>query len=150
MSDATRRIAILVARFNSMITEQLLMGAEERLEASGVDQGDVDVLYVPGAWELPQAAQAIVRAGRHRAILALGCVIRGETSHFDYVAGQASDGLGHVALQADIPVLFGVLTTENAEQALDRADTQGSNKGGEVAEALLEMVELFDSLTDHE
>ena len=147
MSEASgeKRFAVVVARFNSMITEQLLAGARASLLEHEVAAEAISVFYVPGAWELPQAAQKIARTRGYHAIIALGCVIRGETAHFDYVAGNASDGLGRVALEAEIPVLFGVLTTENAEQALERADTEGGNKGGEVARAAIEMLSLFDS-----
>ena len=141
-----KRFALVVARFNSMITEQLLSGARAALREAGVSEQDAEVLYVPGAWELPQAAGRAVRSGRFAAIIALGCVIRGQTAHFDYVAGRANDGLGTVAQEADIPVIFGVLTTENAEQALERADTLGGNKGAEAVGAALEMIALYESI----
>ncbi len=139
------RIALLVARFNNMITEQLLAGAREHLLARGVPEDRITVLYVPGAWELPQAARRIADLGGYDAIVAIGCVIRGETAHFDYVAGQASDGLGRVALTAKIPVIFGVLATENGEQAMERADVLGANKGAEFAQAALDMLRLDSS-----
>lgn len=140
------RIALLVARFNNMVTEQLLMGARDRLIAEGVHRDSIAVYRVPGAWELPQAARRVVNSGRFDAVVAMGCVIRGETSHFDYVAGNASEGLGRVALTADIPVVFGVLTTDNAEQAISRSDVHGGNRGSEFAEAALAMIEFQDSL----
>ncbi|MDE2762182.1 MAG: 6,7-dimethyl-8-ribityllumazine synthase [Gemmatimonadota bacterium] len=139
------RIAFLVSRFNSLITEQMLRGARRRLLERGITSKAVNVLYVPGAWDMPQAARRIADSGRYDAILAIGCVIRGETAHFDYVAGQASDGLGRVALTADIPVVFGVLTTDTGEQAMLRADMHGANKGGEFADAVLDMLELYAS-----
>lgn len=142
--DPRRRVAILVARFNSMVTEQLLQGAERTLDTAGINKADRGVFYVPGAWELPQAAARLSRRGGWNAIIALGCVIRGETAHFDFVAGAANDGLGALAREIDIPVIFGVLTTENPEQALERADVQGSDKGGEAARAALDMMELYD------
>ena len=142
------RIALLVARFNNMVTEQLLAGARERLVKSGVDEARIRVYRVPGAWDLPQAAQRIVRSGRHDAVVAIGCVIRGETAHFDYVAGHASDGLGQVALDSDIPVVFGVLTTDNAEQAMTRADVYGANRGADLADGALDMIALYESLKD--
>ncbi|MGI9626642.1 MAG: 6,7-dimethyl-8-ribityllumazine synthase [Longimicrobiales bacterium] len=141
-----KRIALIVARFNSLITEQLLTGAQKAVGAHGDPECDSEVFYVPGAWELPQAAAWIVGSGRFDAIVALGCVIRGETSHYDFVAGGASDGLGAVARAADIPVIFGVLTTENPEQALERADVHGADKGGEVVRAAIEMMGLHDSI----
>lgn len=139
----SRRIALLVARFNSMITEQLLEGARQRLLAQGLASDNISVLYVPGAWDLPQAARRIAASRRYDAIVALGCVIRGETSHFDYVAGHASDGLGEVALTAGIPVVFGVLATDNGEQAMLRADLYGMDKGGEFADSALAMLSLY-------
>ena len=146
MTNQSGRIALVVARFNSMVTEQLLDGAEQALTDAGFGSDARDVFHVPGAWELPQAAERIADTGSYAAIIALGCVIRGETAHFDYVAARANDGLGDLASRSRIPVLFGVLTTENAEQALERADMRAGNKGGEVAEAALEMMTLLRSL----
>ena len=146
------RIALLVSRFNSMVTEELLAGARARLLAEGVPEDRITVYRVPGSWELPQAARQIVDRTRpgHRdnsALIAIGCVIRGETAHFDLVAGRANDGLGEVALSSGIPVVFGVLATDTPEQAFERADTGGANKGAEFAEAALEMVALFKQIT---
>ena len=152
MSDPPR-IALLVSRFNSMVTEELLAGARARLLAEGVPEDRITVYRVPGSWELPQAARRIVDYGkaasghRHSALIAIGCVIRGETAHFDLVAGRANDGLGEVALSSGIPVVFGVLATDTPEQAFERADTGGANKGAEFAEAALEMVALFKQIT---
>ncbi len=139
------RIALLVARFNSMVTEQMLEGARQRLLARGLASENIVVLYVPGAWDLPQAARRIADSRRYDAIVAIGCVIRGETAHFDYVAGHASDGLGQVALTAGIPVVFGVLTTDTGEQAMLRANVYGTDKGGEFAESALAMLSLYAS-----
>ena len=139
------RIALLVSRFNSLITEQMLLGARQRLLKRGIVPSDTTVLYVPGAWDMPQAARRIADSGRYDAIVAIGCVIRGETAHFDFVAGHASDGLGQVALTAGVPVVFGVLTTDTGEQAMLRADVHGADKGGEFADAALAMVELYAS-----
>lgn len=133
-----------MARFNNMVTEQLLSGARDRLLAEGMPEDRIAVFRVPGAWELPQAARRIARSGRFDAIVAIGCVIRGETPHFDYVAGNANQGLGQVALTAEIPVVFGVLTTDDAEQAMSRCDVFGANRGSEFAEAALAMIELYD------
>lgn len=138
------RIALLVSRFNSMVTEELLAGARARLLAEGVPEDRIAVYRVPGSWELPQAARRIAASGRHDALIAVGCVIRGETAHFDLVAGHANNGLGEVALSARIPVVFGVLATHTPEQAFERADTGGANKGAEFAEAALEMAALFE------
>lgn len=142
------RIGLLVARFNNLVTEQLLAGAQERLLAEGIGEDSVSVNHVPGAWDLPQAARRMADSGRYDAIIAIGCVIRGETAHFDYVAGNASDGLGQVALSTGIPVVFGVLTTDNAQQAMARADTAGANRGGEFAEAALMLLDLYNAHPD--
>lgn len=139
------RIALLVARFNSLITEQLLEGTRRKLLAQGLAAENISVVHVPGAWDLPQAARRIADSKKYDAVVALGCVIRGETAHFDYVAGHASDGLGEVALTAGIPVVFGVLTTDTAEQALLRANVYGADKGGEFAQSALAMLSLYAS-----
>lgn len=145
-SGEEKRVAIVVARFNSMITEQLLEGARQAFLEAGLSRDEVEVFHVPGAWELPQVAGRVIRTGRFSAVVTLGCVIRGETAHFDFVAGGANDGLGAVALDANIPVIFGVLTTETPEQAMTRADVRGADKGGEAARAALEMMELHGRL----
>ena len=143
LSGGQARVALLVSRFNNMVTEQLLLGARERFLAKGFSADRISVHRVPGAWDLPQAARRIAGSGKYEAIVAIGCVIRGETSHFDYVAGHASDGLGQVALNADIPVVFGVLTTDTAEQALSRADVYGANYGSGFADSALAMLALY-------
>lgn len=140
------RVALLAARFNPEITEELLAGARACLDAHGAGPDGMDVHRVPGAWELPQAAARIVDAGRHDAVVALGCVIRGETPHFDFICAEATRGLGAVARSASIPVTFGVLTTDTEEQARHRADRQELNKGWEAALAALEMVDLFGAI----
>ena len=141
-----RRIALLVSRFNSEITDRLLHGAVECLTEHAAAESDIDVVFVPGAWELPQTAAKVVRQTRHDAVVALGCVIRGDTPHFDYVCSEVSAGLGAVARDAAIPVLFGVLTTDDAAQALARAGAGKNNKGYECAIAALEMIEVFREL----
>lgn len=143
--DAGARVALLVARFNSMVTGHLERAARARLVQEGIAEDRIESFYVPGAWDLPQAARRIASWDRHEVLIALGCVIRGETAHFDYVAGHAGDGLGQVALTVDIPVIFGVLTTDNAEQALARALPSGANKGAELAESALAMLALYES-----
>ncbi len=150
VSAAGVRIAIVVSRFNEDVTERLLNGALACLEEHGAREGSVDVYHVPGAWELPQAAARVVRGGRHDALVALGCVIRGETPHFDYVASEASSGLGAVARAASIPVAFGVLTTDDRAQALARAAEGPSNKGYEVTLGALEMIRLYERLKGSE
>ncbi len=138
-----QRYAIVISRFNEVVTEQLLAGARECLAKYSVDADDVDVYSVPGAWELPIAAQTAARRQRYSAIVALGCVIRGETPHFDFVAGEASAGLARVSLKEKIPIGFGLLTTETLEQAMARAGGKGGNKGWDAALAALEMADLL-------
>lgn len=140
------RVAIVVARFNADVTERLLEGALEALAEHGAAASDVATIHVPGAWELPQAAAKAVEANRFDAIVTLGCVIRGETPHFDFVCQEASLGLGAVARDSRIPVVFGVLTTDDEAQARARAGAGRDNKGYEAAMAALEMVSVYRSL----
>ncbi len=142
------RVAVLVSRFNADITERLLEGALSCLREHGASDGDVDVYRVPGAWELPQAAARVAATGRYDALVTLGCVIRGETPHFDYVCDEANRGLGEVARSSLSPLAFGVLTTDDHAQALARAGAGTSNKGYEVAIAALQMVALYRTLGD--
>lgn len=141
-SGAGVRVAVLVARFNPSITEELRAGCVEGLIEHGVGEADIHVAYVPGAWELPQAARTVAATARFDAIVALGCVVRGETSHFDYVAGEASTGLGAVARSIDVPLIFGVLTTDTVEQAEARASRARGNKGRELAMSALAMIDF--------
>ena len=143
-----RRFAIVVSRFNSFITHELLSGAMACLTENGVAEASIDVVHVPGAWEIPQAAKRILTRGGHDAVVALGCVIRGETPHFDFVAGEAALGLSRVASQHPVPVVFGVLTTDTVEQAVARAGSGSANKGREAALSALEMVDLFQRLDE--
>ena len=141
--DATGlRIAVIAARFNAEITDSLLRGALEALSEHGVRDDDLTAIRVPGAWELPQTAARAVEAGRFDAVVTLGCVIRGETPHFDYVCQETSLGLGAVARASDIPVVFGVLTTDDLAQAQARAGDGKDNKGYEAAMAALEMISV--------
>jgi 6,7-dimethyl-8-ribityllumazine synthase len=147
VSAAGVRVAVLVARFNGDITERLLAGARECLREHGAAEGDVEVFHVPGAWELPQAAARVLEVGGHDALVALGCVIRGETPHFEYVCDEANRGLGAVARSSRVPLAFGVLTTEDHAQALARAGESGkSNKGYDAALSVLQMVALYRDL----
>ncbi|TVP59130.1 MAG: 6,7-dimethyl-8-ribityllumazine synthase [Gemmatimonadales bacterium] len=150
-SDGTgHRYGIVVARFNPVVTEALLEGAIRGFLDHGVAEEAIEVHRVPGAWELPPASARLVERGGIDGIVALGCVIRGETPHFDFVAGEASRGLGSLAITASIPVIFGVLTTETLEQALVRAGSQSDdwsdNKGWEAAVAAIEMANLYRTL----
>jgi 6,7-dimethyl-8-ribityllumazine synthase len=140
------RFAIVVARFNSAITERLLAGALDALARCGVGPDDVDVVRVPGSWEMPVTVKALAAQKRHDAVIALGAVIRGDTPHFDYVAGQAATGLAQAAVQADVPVAFGVLTTNTVEQAMDRAGLKSGNKGFDAAMTAVEMANLLRQL----
>lgn len=145
-SSAPPRVAVLVSRYNELITRRLLDGAQLALREAGVPESKIDVAWVPGAFELPVAAEAAAASGRYRAIVALGCVIRGETAHFEFVAGEATRGLGNVALAHSIAVGFGVLTTENQEQALARAGGAAGNKGYEAAQAALQTADVLHRL----
>jgi 6,7-dimethyl-8-ribityllumazine synthase len=140
------KFALVVSRFNSFITERLLSGALDALERNGVAANDIEVVKVPGSWEMPVTAAEIARQKRHDGIICLGAVIKGETPHFDYVAGEAAKGLAHVALETGIPISFGVLTTNSLEQAIDRAGAKGGNKGAESATSAIEMANLLRRL----
>jgi len=140
------RFGIVVSRFNDFITSNLLVGTLEGFKESGVDEADLKILKVPGAFEIPQAAKKLCMTGSIDAVVCLGAVIRGETSHFDYICAEASRGIGQVGLEFNIPVLFGVLTTENLEQAIARSGSGSSNKGRETALAAVEMATLNKKL----
>jgi 6,7-dimethyl-8-ribityllumazine synthase len=148
LDGSGKRFALVASRFNELVTERLVAGARSCLVQHGVVEDDVDLLWVPGAWELPLAARAAVLRGGYAGIVALGCVIRGETPHFDYVAGGAANGLAAVGLEADIPVGLGLLTTDTADQALARAGGKSGNKGWEAALSVLEMVGLLEILEE--
>ena len=140
------RVGIVVSRFNDTITRRLLDGALDALVRHGVGDDDITVAWVPGAVEIPIAIQAMADSGTHDALIALGAVIRGATSHYDAVVGMASSGVARVALDAGIPVIFGVLTTDTIEQALERSGTKAGNKGAEAAVAAIEMASLLGEL----
>lgn len=140
------RIAVVSARFNDVIVAQLLEGARAAWRRHGGADDGLDEYRVPGAYELPLACEAVARAGRHAAVVALGCVIRGDTAHFDYVAGECARGLMNAGLATGVPVIFGVLTVENRAQAEERADPGRMDKGGEALEAALEMAQLLAGL----
>jgi 6,7-dimethyl-8-ribityllumazine synthase len=140
------KFAIVCARFNGLVTDRLLAGALDALKRAGAADGDIEVVKVPGAWELPLTAKAIGQRNKPDAIIALGAVIRGDTPHFDYVAGQAASGLMAVQLEAGIPIAFGVLTTNTEEQAADRAGGKAGNKGHDAAITAIEMAHLLRRL----
>ncbi len=145
LNGAGLRFAIIVSRFNSLITDRLLGGALDTLARSGVRTEDLEIVRVPGAYEMPLVVREIAKQSRHDGILTLGCVIRGDTSHFDYVAGESAK-VGAAALEAGIPVAFGVLTTNTLEQAMDRAGGKSGNKGSDAALTAIEMANLLKKL----
>ena len=137
------RVAIACGRFNDLITERLLAGARDGLVRHGVDEASITEAWVPGAFELPLVARALAASGEHDAVVCFGAVIRGETGHYEFVAGECARGIQQVQLDTGVPVLFGVLTTENLEQALERADPARGDKGAEVALGAIEMVQVL-------
>jgi 6,7-dimethyl-8-ribityllumazine synthase len=140
------KFAVVLARFNSFITDRLLAGALDALKRSGATPENIEIVKVPGSWELPLTAKMLAATNRYAAIIALGAVIRGETPHFDQVANQASSGLAAVALETRVPVAFGVLTTNTVEQAIDRAGGKSGNKGYDAAITAIEMADLLRRL----
>ena len=140
------RCAIVASRFTDLVTERLTEGARAALLQHDVPETAIDTISVPGAWELPQAVERVARTGRYAAVIAVGCVIRGETPHFDFIAAEAARGLGAAARATGVPITFGVLTTDTAEQALARAGGAKGNKGWDAALAALEMADLFRRL----
>jgi 6,7-dimethyl-8-ribityllumazine synthase len=143
------RIAIVVSRFNDFVTDRLLTGAQEVMREAGMDDGDVQVVRVPGAFEIPIAAQRVAETGRVAAVVCLGCLIRGATPHFEYIASACAQGIIAAAAATGVPMSFGVLTTNSVEEALERAAPGEANKGREAALAALEMVRVFDGLDMH-
>jgi 6,7-dimethyl-8-ribityllumazine synthase len=139
------RIAIVVSRFNDFVTDRLLAGAQEVLHEAGLSDADVDVLRVPGAFELPIAAQRAAETGRVAAVVCLGCLIRGATPHFDYISSACAHGITAAAAATGVPMAFGVLTTNSVEEALERAGPGSDNKGREAAQAALDMARLFEA-----
>lgn len=142
------RFAIVATRWNDFIVERLLAGAKSALARHGADESHVDIAIAPGAYEVPFVARRLAGTKRYDGIVALGCVIRGDTPHFDYVAGEAARGIAAVAHETGVPVSFGVLTVESIEQAIERAGTKAGNKGGEAALACLETINLVKSIEE--
>lgn len=137
------KVGIVAARFNEFITSKLLGGAMDGLLRHGVNEEDVQIAWVPGAFEIPLIAGKMAKSGKYDAVICLGAVIRGSTSHYDYVCAEVSKGIAHVSLESDIPVMFGVLTTDTIEQAIERAGTKAGNKGYDCALGAVEMVNLI-------
>jgi len=140
------KVGIVAARFNEFIVSKLLSGALDGLRRHDVKEDDIAVAWVPGAFEIPVAAQKMAGSGKYDAVICLGTVIRGSTSHYDYVCNEVSKGIAHVSMESQIPVLFGVLTTENIEQAIERAGTKAGNKGYDCALSAIEMVNLLKEI----
>jgi 6,7-dimethyl-8-ribityllumazine synthase len=141
-----KRFAIVVARFNEFVTERLLAGARDAFRDHGVPEDAIDVARVPGSFEIPFVAQKLAESGDYAAVVCLGAVIRGETAHFEHVAGQAAAGIAAAARETGVPVLFGVLTTDTTEQAVERAGVKGGNKGYDVARDAIEMASLMEQI----
>ena len=137
------RLAIVVSRFNSFITERLLSGALDALQRAGADEKKIEVVRVPGSFEIPVAAKQLAQTGRYHAIVCLGCILRGDTQHFDFISAEVTRGVQLAAVETGVPISFGVLTTDNLEQAVDRAGAKSGNKGAEVALAAVEMANLL-------
>ncbi len=140
------KIALVASRFNEFITSKLIAGAVDGLKRHGVEDDDISLAWVPGAFEIPLIAKKLALSKKYDAVICLGAVIRGSTTHYDYVCNEVSKGIAHVSLEANIPVLFGVLTTENIEQAIERAGTKAGNKGYDCALSAIEMINLSKSL----
>jgi 6,7-dimethyl-8-ribityllumazine synthase len=143
---ADMAVAVVASRYNADVVQRLLDGAVERLVEHGVPRDRITLVFVPGAWELPLACRRLAEAGGHQAVIALGCVIRGDTPHFEYVCEEASRGLSQVSLDTGLPVSFGLLTTENLDQAEARAGGSAGNKGAEAADAAVAMAQLMRAL----
>jgi 6,7-dimethyl-8-ribityllumazine synthase len=145
-SSPTGRFVLVAARFNGFVVEQLVSGATDALNRHGVPDDRIDTVRVPGSYEIPLVAQKLGRSGKYAAVLCLGCVIRGDTDHYDHVAGAATSGIAQAALASGVPVIFGVLTCDTLEQAIHRAGAKAGNKGFEAAVCAIEMVNLLKKL----
>lgn len=143
LTTQNEKFCIIISRFNDFIGEKLLSGAIDTLKRHGISDENIDIVKVPGAFEIPLAAQKFAKTNKYSAIITLGAVIKGSTPHFDYVSAEVSKGVANVSLQTGIPVIFGVLTTDNIEQAIERAGTKAGNKGADAAKTAIEMVNLF-------
>ncbi len=140
------KVAIVVSRFNEFITSKLLDGAIDGLLRHNVLDDDIEVAWVPGAFEIPSVADKMAKSGKYNAVICLGAIIRGNTTHYDYVCAEVSKGIANVSLKTDVPIIFGVLTTENIEQAIERAGTKAGNKGFDAAATAVEMINLYNDI----
>lgn len=147
-SSPNGKIAIVAARFNDLIVDRLIQGARDILERNGVESNDIDCIRVPGAYELPFACKQAAKSHQYKGIVALGAVIRGSTPHFDYVSNIAASGILQASMETDVPMTFGVLTTDTLEQAIERAGTKAGNKGADVALSLLELINVVSQIND--
>lgn len=143
-----RRFGLVVSRWNDFFVEKMLGGAIDTLVRHGADEKNLHVVRVPGAWEIPVAVKHLLASGTVDGVVALGCLIRGSTPHFDYISGEVTKGLGRLSLDTGIPVTYGVITVENLDQAIERSGSKAGNKGGEAAASLIEMVELIAQLQE--
>ena len=141
-----KKFALVAGRFNSFVVEHLINGAKDSLLKHGADETDIELFYVPGAFEIPLTLKKTAMTGRYDAIVALGAVIRGGTPHFEYVAGECVKGISHVSLDSEIPIAFGVLTVDTVEQAIERSGANSENKGAEAAESVIRMINLLEKL----
>lgn len=137
-----RKVALVVSRFNEFFSQELLAGAQDCLQRHGVAAEKIDVAWVPGSFELPLGAKRLARSGRYAAVVCLGCLIQGDTPHFQYIAAEVTKGIAQVSLETDVPIVFGVITAETLEQAIERAGTKSGNKGFDAAMTALEMIDL--------
>ena len=146
LTVTNEKFCIIVSRFNEFICSKLLSGALDELKRHGVNEENIDVVWCPGAFEIPLVAKKCAKSGKYNSIITLGAVIKGSTSHYDYVCAEVSKGVASVSLETDIPVIFGVLTTENLEQAIERAGTKSGNKGADAAKSAIEMASLLKNI----
>lgn len=142
----SKKIAIVVSKFNDLIVKQLLAGAQESLEMHGIDTDNIDIIWVPGALEIPMVAKKIAQDQKYDGIVTLGAVIKGDTAHYDLVINGVANGVSQISLSTDVPIVFGVLTTDTLEQAQQRSGAKSGNKGAEVALSLLELINIFDQI----
>lgn len=146
LSAAGKRFCIVVSRFNDLVSQRLLDGALDCLKRHGGDEDKIDIIWVPGSFEIPAVADRVARSKRYQAVICLGAVIRGDTPHFDYIAAEVAKGVAHVSLSSGVPAIFGVVTTDNLDQALERAGSKSGNKGWEAALFAMEMADIYRQL----
>jgi 6,7-dimethyl-8-ribityllumazine synthase len=146
MNATGKKVGLVVSRFNEFITGKLIDGAVDTLVRHGVQEENIEIVWVPGAFEIPAVTRRLAKKKKHDALICLGCVIRGDTPHFDYIAAEASKGIASVGFESDMPVVFGVLTTDTIEQAIERAGSKAGNKGSDAAVAAIELMSLYQQI----